>query len=80
MGLNPVTTSNQKRSGPLLCYRYYAWDHEYDAEAVWAWVQAQGGHIELRRDCIDYYVPESVASFFVIRYSQLVRQPQLDYC
>ena len=63
----------------LYCYRYYAFDDLYDEELIWADVQAWGGHISIRGDCIDFWVPEKYITFFVLKYPELSRQLQLDY-
>ncbi len=62
----------------LMCFRYSDFTLDYDAELVWSWVQAQAGHIELRGDCIDYFVPESAAAIFHLRYPGLHRHQHLD--
>ena len=74
--LNPAINTVPRR---LYCYRYYAWDSDYDEEAIWADVQRWGGHISIRGDCIDYWVPAEYISFFILKYPDLVRQLQLDY-
>ncbi len=64
----------------LYCYRYYAFaDCLVDEEAVWLDVQRWGGHISVRGDCIDFYVPTIYAAFFTLKYPELPRQPLLEY-
>ncbi len=64
----------------LYCYRYYAWSEtDYDEEVIWADVQRWGGHISIRGDCIDYWVPVDYVSFFILKYPELTRQLHLDY-
>lgn len=74
--LNPSINSVPRR---LYCYRYYAWATDYDEEIIWTLVQSWGGHISIRGDCIDYWVPTDRAAFFVLKYPDLVRQPALEY-
>jgi hypothetical protein len=62
----------------ILCYRYQAWTHDYDCEAVWQFVQRHGGHMSIRRDCIDYFVPVEYQVLFVLAYPELTRQYNLD--
>ncbi len=64
----------------LYCYRYYAWSEtSYDEEVIWRDVQRWNGHISIRGDCIDYWVPAEYISFFILKYPELTRQLQLDY-
>ncbi len=63
----------------LLCYRYHAWDTDYDEELIWSDVQRWGGHLSIRQDCIDFWVPERYSVFFALKYPDLVRQSSLDY-
>jgi hypothetical protein len=64
----------------VLCYRYYAWtETNYDDEDIWAFVQRHNGYISIRNDCIDFYVPREYRVLFELAYSELVRQPELDY-
>lgn len=62
-----------------LCYRYQAWAHDWDVEAVWALVQGWGGFISIRNDCIDFWVPREQRLLFELAYPDLCRQPELDY-
>jgi hypothetical protein len=61
----------------LYCYRLTHLD-PWDEESVWSLVQSFGGHLSIRGDCIDFWVPVEYTSFFVIKYP-LARQPALDY-
>jgi len=61
-----------------VCYRYQAWTHEYDCECVWAFVQRHGGHITVRNDCIDYFVPVQYQVLFALAWPELTRQSNLD--
>lgn len=64
----------------LYCYRYYAWtDISYDDEDIWADVQAWGGSISIRGDCVDFWVPADYITFFILKYPELTRQLQLEY-
>ena len=64
----------------LYCYRYHAWDPlDYDQELIWQDIQRWGGYVSVRSDCVDFWVPESVITLFVIKYPELTRQTQLDY-
>ena len=62
----------------ILCYRYQAWTHDYDCELVWAFVQRHGGHITVRNDCIDYFVPVKYQVLFALAWPELTRQSNLD--
>ena len=61
-----------------VCYRYQAWAHDYDSEAVWQFVQRHGGHISIRNDCIDYFVPVEYQVLFALAWPELSRQYNLD--
>jgi hypothetical protein len=74
--LDPAIDSVPRR---LRCYRYYAWDSDLDEEQIWADVQSWGGSLSIRADCIDFFVPESAAVFFLLKYPELTRQLQLEY-
>ncbi len=74
--LNPAIDRVPRK---LYCYRYYAWDNDYDEELIWRDVQRWGGHISIRGDCIDYFVPQDYVSFFILKYPDLSRQLHLDY-
>jgi len=73
---NPGIDSVPRR---LYCYRYYAWQSEFDEEQIWADLQRWGGSMSIRGDCIDFFVPAEYVAFFVIKYPELSRQQQLDY-
>ena len=61
-------------------FRYYAFAAcLLDEEAIWLDVQRWGGHISVRGDCIDFYVPTIYAAFFTLKYPELPRQPLLEY-
>ena len=60
----------------LLCYRSRPWS---DLDSLARFVETLGGHIELRRDAVDFYVPEDRAGMLVLKYSELVHIPALDY-
>jgi hypothetical protein len=62
----------------MVCYRYQAWTHDYDCESVWAFVQRHQGHITVRNDCIDYFVPVEYQVLFALAYPELTRQRNLD--
>jgi len=64
----------------LFCYRYHPFEQlAYDEEAVWRDIQAWGGWMSIRGDCIDFFVPCEYISFFLLKYPELSRQPALDY-
>jgi hypothetical protein len=50
----------------------------YDEEVIWAYVQRSGGHISIRGDCIDFWVPNRAVTMFLCAWPDLVPQPQLD--
>jgi hypothetical protein len=62
----------------ILCYRYQAWTHDYDSESVWAFVHRHGGHMSIRCDCIDYFVPIQYRVLFELAFPDLTRQRNLD--
>ena len=62
----------------VACYRYQAWAHDYDCEAVWRFVQRHGGYISIRNDSIDYFVPVEYRVLFELAYPDLIRQYNLD--
>jgi len=68
----------QHSEATIVCYRYQAWTHDYDCEAVWSFVQRHGGHISIRNDCIDYFVPVQYQVLFALAYPELSRQYNLD--
>lgn len=61
----------------LFCVRLSAED-PFDEEIIWAWLQARGGHISIRCDCIDFLVPAQSITEFLLRWP-LTRRPDLDY-
>ena len=62
------------------CYRYHPFEElSYDEEAVWRDIQAWGGWMTIRGDCVDFFVPRQYISFFLLKYPELLRQPALDY-
>lgn len=61
------------------CYRYHAWATAYDEEEIWSLVQSWGGHLSIRGDCIDFWVPEAYTVFFLLKYPDLEPQPYMDY-
>lgn len=61
-----------------VCYRYQAWTTDLDCESVWAFVQRHGGHISIRNDCIDYYIPVRYQVLLALAWPQLTRQRNLD--
>lgn len=62
----------------LRCYRLYVFS-DYDEEVIWARVQSWGGHISIRGDCIDFWVPEPYVAWFLLSFPDLQAQPDLDY-
>ena len=72
--LNPDIDSVARR---LFCVRLSARD-PFDEEIIWAWLQSRGGHISIRVDCIDFWVPAQSITEFLLRWP-LTRRPDLDY-
>lgn len=62
----------------LLCYRLAA-GMDYDEEVIWAFVQRHGGHLSIKGDCIDFWIPVEYQSMFVLAWSQLRRKAEFDY-
>ena len=62
----------------VVCYRYQAWAHHYDCDAVWQFVQRHGGSMSIRADCIDYFVPVRYQVLFALAWPELTRQSNLD--
>lgn len=62
----------------LLCYRLTA-RSGLDEELVWSYVQRIGGHISLRSDCIDFWIPPEAELFLVCAWPELERHCELDY-
>jgi hypothetical protein len=50
-----------------------------DEEKIWAFVQQHGGHLSIRGDCIDFWIPREYQSLFVLAWSSLRRKPEFDY-
>jgi hypothetical protein len=67
-----------KLTPSLVCYRLDA-HMLLDEEAIWAWVQRHGGHLSIRGDCIDFWIPVEYESMFVCGWSQLRRKSEFDY-
>lgn len=62
----------------IKCYRLSA-RCAYDEEMVWKLVQAHGGFISIRGDCIDFWLHESWEVVLLLAFPDLVRMPDLDY-
>ena len=62
----------------IKCYRLSA-RCAYDEEMVWKLVQAHGGFISIRTDCIDFWLHESWEVVLLLAFPDLVRQQDLDY-
>lgn len=62
----------------LCCYRL-GYKCSYDEEVIWSYVQANGGHLSIRQDCIDFWVDPRHAIFLILRWPDLERRPDLDY-
>ena len=62
----------------LACYRLDA-HMSLDEEAIWAFVQRHGGHLSIKGDCIDFWIPTEYQSMFVLAWSQLRRKSEFDY-
>lgn len=67
----------------ILCYRYYPWedlDSELlDIERVWEWVQSRKGRIQIRQDCVDFWIREQDQVEFVLRWGSMRRYTELDH-
>jgi hypothetical protein len=61
----------------LRCYRL-TYRSEYDEEVIWAFVQRSGGHLSIRQDSIDYWIPVRYQTLLVCAWPELEAQPQLD--
>ena len=61
----------------LRCYRL-TYRSEYDEEVIWAFVQRSGGHLSIRQDCIDYWIPVRYQTLLLCAWPELEPQPQLD--
>ena len=66
------------RDTRLFCYRLTA-RCSIDEEIVWAYVQRSGGHISIRTDCIDFWIPPHAEVFLVCAWPELTRRKDLDY-
>lgn len=71
------TTSRYKPTPSLVCYRLDA-RMCLDEELVWAFVQRHQGHLSIKGDCIDFWIPVAYQTLFVCAWSQLRRKPELD--
>lgn len=71
-----MSSTNVENS--LRCYRldYRA---SYDEEMVWSLVQRHGGRIEVRRDCIDFWIDSAWEPLLTLAFPDLVRHPELDH-
>lgn len=58
----------------LLCYRSRPWS-DLDLDGLARFLETLGGHIEL----CSFYVPEGREIMLVLKYSELVHIPALDY-
>jgi hypothetical protein len=72
------TTSSYTTTPILACYRLDSSMH-LDEEKIWAFVQQHGGHLSIRGDCIDFWIPREYQSLFVLAWSSLRRKPEFDY-
>jgi len=59
------------------CYRLYAFE-DNNEEEIWSLVQSWQGHMSIRADSIDFFVPSQYISYFLLKYPELSRQYQLD--
>ena len=71
-------TTSHKLTPSLVCYRLDA-HMLLDEEVIWAFVQRHGGHLSIKGDCIDFWIPVKYESMFVLAWSQLRRKPEFDY-
>ena len=62
----------------LLCFRLHA-RVSYDEEIVWAYVQRAGGHLSIRGDVIDFWVPKHAVLLLLCAWPDLERRAQDDY-
>lgn len=62
----------------LLCYRLNA-SVKLDEEVIWAYVQRSGGHISIRQDVIDFWIPPQAEVLLLCAWPELERRPDLDY-
>lgn len=61
----------------LVCYRQLI-RHQYDEETIWAFVQRAGGHLSIRGDCIDYWIPMRYAVMLICAWPDLERRREFD--
>ena len=61
----------------MQCYRldYRA---DYDEDAVWQLVKQYGGRIEVRRDCVDFWIDAAFEPVITLAFPDLTRKPTLD--
>jgi hypothetical protein len=59
------------------CYRL-GYRHPYDQEQVWALVQRHGGHLSIKQDCIDFWIPAEWEVVLVMAFPLLDRRGDLD--
>jgi hypothetical protein len=71
-------TTVHKLTPSLACYRLDS-RMDYDEEVIWAWVQRHGGHLSIKGDCIDFWIPAEYESMFVLGWSDLRRKSEFDY-
>ena len=64
---------------PLLCCYRLTSLMPYDEESVWQFVQQHKGYLNIRGDCIDFWIPEQYQSLLVLKYTLLASRPDLDY-
>ena len=62
----------------FMCFRLRSTDSDLQ-DRVWLYVERAGGHMSIRQDCIDFFVPPRAVSFLVLAYDELERRPDLDY-
>jgi hypothetical protein len=62
----------------LKCYRLTSRLSHYDEETIWAFVQRSGGHISIRGDCIDYWIPTRAEVMLICAWPDLERRPEFD--
>jgi hypothetical protein len=67
-----------KLTPSLVCYRLDS-HMLLDEEVIWAFVQRHGGHLSIKGDCIDFWIPQQYESMFVCAWSQLRRKSEFDY-
>ena len=65
------------RDSFMCCYRL-DYRSSYDEELVWALVQRHGGRIEIRQDCIDFWIDPAWEIVLNMCFPDLQRRPELD--